>query len=153
MEEEVKNTQLKKLKDRIPYDEDIFESDLWLKCHDIYFDEKLDKDFRKEKAQQFYLDHKEKMKFPVLWKEKWDCFNDLAIPYWENRKAFMSELMNDASSIGEKWFKGIRTMSSDEIESHDFIKTMLIAYKVKFIDKSKKEIYIEVKDYIGGEIE
>ena len=32
-------------------------------------------------------------------------------------------------------------------------KTMLIAYKVKFIDKSKKEIYIEVKDYIGGEIE
>ena len=97
--------------------EDIFESDLWLKCHDIYFDEKLDKDFRKEKAQQFYLDHKEKMKFPVLWKEKWDCFNDLAIPYWENRKAFMSELMNDASSIGEKWFKGIRTMSSEEIES------------------------------------
>ena len=65
------------------------------------------------------------MKFPVLWEEKWDCFNDLAIPYWENRKAFMSELMNDASSIGEKWFKGIRTMSSEEIESHDFIKTML----------------------------
>ena len=27
MEEEVKNTQLKKLKDRIPYDEDIFESE------------------------------------------------------------------------------------------------------------------------------
>lgn len=35
----------------------------------------------------------------------------------------------------------------------NFIKTMLIAYKVKFIDKAKKEIYIEVKDYIGGEIE
>ena len=35
----------------------------------------------------------------------------------------------------------------------DFIKTMLIAYKVKFIDKAKKEVYIEVKDYIGGEIE
>lgn len=27
MEEEIKNTQLKKLKDRIPYDEDIFESE------------------------------------------------------------------------------------------------------------------------------
>ena len=26
-------------------------------------------------------------------------------------------------------------------------------YKVKFIEKKKKEIYIEVKDYIGGEIE
>ena len=105
--------------------EDIFENELWLKCHDIYFNEKLDKASRKEKAQQFYLDNKEEMQFDVLWPEKWDCFNDLAIPYWENRKAFMSELMNDASSIGEKWFKSIRTMSSEEIENHKFIKTML----------------------------
>ncbi len=35
----------------------------------------------------------------------------------------------------------------------NFIKTMFVAYKVKFIDKARKEIYIEVKDYIGGEIE
>ena len=65
------------------------------------------------------------MKFPVLWEEKWDCFNDLAIPYWENRQAFMSEMMNDATSIGEKWFKSVRTQSKEEIENHTFIKTML----------------------------
>lgn len=105
--------------------EDIFEGDLWQQCHDIYFDEKLNKDERKEKAHQFYLDHIENMKFKTLWDEKWDCFNDLAIKYWENRKAFMSELMNDASSIGEKWFKSFRTMSSDEIEEHLFKKTLL----------------------------
>lgn len=105
--------------------EDIFESDLWQQCHDIYFDEKLNKDERKEKAKQFYEDHKEEMQFPVWWPEKWDCFNDLAIKYWEDRKAFMSELMNDASSIGEKWFKSVRTMSSEEIEQHRFLKTML----------------------------
>ena len=28
MEEEIKNTQLDKLKDRIPYDEDIFENEI-----------------------------------------------------------------------------------------------------------------------------
>lgn len=105
--------------------EDIFESDLWKQCHDIYFSEKLTKEERKTKAQEFYNLNKEKMIFPVLWQEKWDCFTDLAIPYWENRKAFFSELMNDASSIGEKWFKSVRTQTKEEIENHDFIKTML----------------------------
>lgn len=32
----------------------------------------------------------------------------------------MSEKMNDASSIGEKWFKSIRTQSVEEIEDHIF---------------------------------
>ena len=105
--------------------EDIFESDLWQQCHDIYFDEKLNKGERKLKAKQFYEAHKEEMQFPVWWPEKWDCFNDLAIKYWEDRKAFMSELMNDASSIGEKWFKSVRTQTKEEIEQHRFLKTML----------------------------
>lgn len=105
--------------------EDIFESDLWQQCHDIYFDEKLNKDERKDKAKQFYEDHKEEMQFSVWWHEKWDCFNDLAVKYWENRVAFMSELMNDASSIGEKWFKSVATQTKEEIENHDFVKTML----------------------------
>ena len=105
--------------------EDKFKPGLWLQCHDIYFDEKLNKDERKEKAKQFYEDHKEEMQFPVWWPEKWNCFNDLAIKYWEDRKAFMSELMNDASSIGEKWFKSVRTQTKKEIETHDFVKTML----------------------------
>lgn len=105
--------------------EDIFESPLWEQCHDIYFDEKLNEDERKDKAHQFYLDHKEEMKFETWWDEKWDCFLDLAIKYWENRAAFMSELMNDASSIGEKWFKSVATRTKEEIEDHVFTKTML----------------------------
>lgn len=103
--------------------EDIFESDLWLQCKKLYFDDKDENS--KETAKQFYKEHKEEMKFKVLWEEKWDCFNDLAIPYWENRISFMSELMNDATSIGEKWFKSIRTQPKEEIEEHTFIKTML----------------------------
>lgn len=105
--------------------EDIFESPLWSECHDIYFNEKLDKDLRKATAEQFYRNHKTEMQFPVWWPEKWDCFNDLAVKYWEDRRSFMSELMNDASSIGEKWFRSVRTQTSEEIEEHEFIKTML----------------------------
>lgn len=103
--------------------ETILEGDLWLKCKSIYFDSKI-KD-RKEKAYRFYKDHIEEMKFNTLWEEKWDCFNDIALLYWENRKAFMSELMNDASNIGVKWFKSLATETREEIEQHHFIKSML----------------------------
>ena len=103
--------------------EDIFESDLWLQCKKLYFNDKDNNS--KETAKNFYEEHREEMQFSVLWKEKWDCFNDLAIPFWENRMSFMSELMNDASSIGEKWFKSVRTQNSEEIEEHTFTKTML----------------------------
>lgn len=103
--------------------DDIFSSDLWLQCKKLYFNDKDDNS--KETAKNFYEGHREDMQFSVLWEEKWDCFNDLAVPYWENRMAFMSELMNDASSIGEKWFKSVRTQSAEEIEEHTFKKTML----------------------------
>lgn len=103
--------------------DDIFESNLWLQCKALYFDDKLEDS--KAHAKEFYEINKENMKFPILWEEKWDLFDDIAISFWENRSAFMSEMMNDASSIGEKWFKSNRTQPTVEIEEHDFIKTML----------------------------
>lgn len=103
--------------------EDIFESDLWIQCKKIYFNDK-DED-SKETAREFYINNKEEMKFPTLWDEKWDCFNDLAIPYWENRISFMSELMNDASSIGEKWFKSVREEHKEFFDDINYSKTML----------------------------
>ncbi|KEH95739.1 terminase [Clostridium botulinum C/D str. BKT12695] len=103
--------------------EDIFESKLWLQCKKIYFNDKIHNP--KEEAKEFYEQNYEEMKFPVLWEEKWDCFSDLAIPYWENRISFMSELMNDATSIGEKWFKSNVVQITEEIEEHNFIKTIL----------------------------
>ena len=103
--------------------DDIFESPLWAKCKEIYFDDSLEDS--KAAAQEFYQENFEEMKFPVLWEEKWDCFNDLAIPYWENRQAFMSEMMNNASEIGLRWFRSVRTQTVEEIEEHDFKKTIL----------------------------
>ena len=103
--------------------EDILEAPLWRKCRSLYFNNKDEN--RKETAYKFYLDNIEEMRFKTLWSEKWDCFKDLAVIYWENRKAFMSELMNDATSIGEKWFKGVRTAPREEIEANRFTKTLL----------------------------
>lgn len=103
--------------------DDIFNSTLWRECKKIYFNDSIENS--RKAAENFYNEHKVEMHFNVLWEEKWDCFKDLAIPYWENRMSFMSELMNDATSIGEKWFKSILTKSKEEIEEHKFIKTML----------------------------
>ena len=101
----------------------LFESDLWLKCKKLYFDDKDDNS--KETARKFYKDNYKDMKFPVLWEEKWDCFNDLAIPYWENRISFMSEMMNDATSIGEKWFKSVRTEHEEYFKDFTYTKNLL----------------------------
>ncbi|UVX98855.1 MAG: Terminase [Bacteriophage sp.] len=103
--------------------DDIFESDLWLECKKIYFDDKIEDP--QIQARKFYEKHKEEMKYPVLWEEKWDFFSDIAVKYWTNRKSFMSEKMNDASTLGVRWFKAIRTQAEEEIEDHTFLKTML----------------------------
>lgn len=58
--------------------EEIFDSDLWLECKRLYFNDKDENP--KQTAKNFYENHKEEMKFEVLWEEKWNCFNDLAIP-------------------------------------------------------------------------
>lgn len=103
--------------------DDIFESNLWLQCKKIYFDDKIEDP--QIQARKFYDKHIDKMKYPLLWEEKWDFFNDIAVKYWTNRKSFMSEKMNDASTLGVRWFKAIRTQSEEEIEDHTFLKTML----------------------------
>lgn len=103
--------------------DDIFESNLWLECKKIYFDDKIEDP--QIQARKFYDKHIDEMKYPLLWEEKWDFFNDIAVKYWTNRKSFMSEKMNDASTLGVRWFKAIRTQSEEEIEDHTFLKTML----------------------------
>jgi predicted phage terminase large subunit-like protein len=103
--------------------DDIFESDLWLECKKIYFDDKIEDP--QIQARKFYEKHIDEMKYPLLWEEKWDFFSDIAVKYWTNRKSFMSEKMNDASTLGVRWFKAIRTQAEEEIEDHTFLKTML----------------------------
>ena len=65
------------------------------------------------------------MKFPILWDEFWDCL-DMALSYYENPTSFKQEVQGDVDSIGEKYFKTIRTEKRCDIETHNFTKTMLL---------------------------
>ncbi|NMA23590.1 MAG: hypothetical protein GX938_08830 [Spirochaetales bacterium] len=94
----------------------------WSEFKKIYFDSKL-KD-AVAYAKEYYYQNQDKMQFPVLWADKWDCLS-LAIAYYEDSISFKQELQNDASKIGEKWFKSNRTQPKEEIESNNFKKTML----------------------------
>ena len=88
-----------------------------------------------------------KKKIDKLFKnDKWKLYL-----YYKNQ--FIKRLyVDDSEQVFSTAYK-VNIYLKRHIFGSDFIKTMFIAYKVKFIDKVKKEIYIEVKDYIGGEIE
>lgn len=97
-------------------------SQLWKQFGNIYKSDKLQDS--KAAAIEFYYQHENDMKFDTIWPDKYKC-EVLAIKYFTNPIAFKQEYMNDASKIGEKWFKSIATQSESEIENHNFIKTML----------------------------
>ena len=103
--------------------DEYFNSGLWLEFKKILNNYKNEN--RLEDAKEFYYQHQEEMQFPTLWSEFWDCL-ELALDYFENPNSFKQEVQGDVDSIGEKWFKTIRTETRKEIEKHNFIKTMLI---------------------------
>ncbi len=112
--------------------DDIFKQPLWEECRKLLYNPKDDNP--QETAKKFYLNNYDEMQFTVLWPEKWDCFEDLALDYWKNRKTFMSEKMNDATSIGEKWFTSYRDMRKAEIERNIFIKTALLLIQHQLLE-------------------
>ncbi|MBZ9615308.1 hypothetical protein [Clostridium estertheticum] len=100
-----------------------FDTGLWKKFKDILFNFKIETHL--EDAKEFYWQHADEMKFPMLWSEYWDCL-DIAMQYYENPSSFKQEVQGDINSIGEKWFKTIATETRIEIEAHKFRKTMLL---------------------------
>lgn len=102
--------------------DEYFNTGLWKQFKDTLFNFKNES--RLEDAKEFYWKHENKMTFPLLWDEFWDCL-DMALSYYENPSSFKQEVQGDVDSIGEKWFKGVRTEPKIEIETHNFIKTML----------------------------
>lgn len=99
-----------------------FNNGLWLQFKGILFNFKNENHL--EDAKEFYWKHEKEMEYPMLWSEFWDCL-DMAMSYYENPSSFKQEVQGDVNSIGEKWFKSIRTQSEDEIEEHTFKKTIL----------------------------
>ena len=103
--------------------DEYFSNGLWEEFRKIYFDNSL-QDSQSE-AKEFYYKHENEMKYETIWPDKYDCL-ELAIDYYNDPVGFKQEMMNDASKIGERKFKSIRTETPEIIESHKFIKTMLL---------------------------
>lgn len=104
--------------------DEYFHSGLWEQFRVIYFNDKLQDP--ESAAKEFYFQHEKEMQYSTIWPDKFDCL-DTAIDYYTNSEAFKQEAMNDASHIGDKWFKSNRVESAEEIENHNFEKTMLCA--------------------------
>ena len=104
--------------------DDLYNNGLWNEFKKLYFNDN-DKD-SEATAKEFYYQHESEMQYSVSWPDKWNCL-DLAIAYYVDEVSFKQELQNDASKIGIKWFSSIRTQSTEDIENHTFIKTLLIA--------------------------
>ena len=103
--------------------DEFFNSGLWLEFKTIL--NNLKNECRLADAKEFYYQHEEETKFNTLWSEFWDCL-ELALDYYENPNSFKQEVQGDVDAIGEKWFKQMHTETREEIEQHEFIKTMLI---------------------------
>jgi len=104
-------------------DEYFEEHDHWQQFKKILFNTKIEANDKDKILQDYYYDNIDQMQFPTIW-EKYNCYK-LAIKYFTKRTAFLQELMCDCENVGEKWFKSIRKISREEIESNLFIKTML----------------------------
>ena len=103
--------------------DELFTTGSWREFKSILFNFKNNE--RLEDAKEFYWSNQDKMKFPILWEEFWDCL-DMALSYYENPTSFKQEVQGDVNSIGEKWFKRSNTEPRETIETHDFIKTMIV---------------------------
>jgi len=97
---------------------------LWTEFKTKYFDAK--NPYAQIDAKDFYISNEEDMSFTVLWPDKYTSF-DLALMYYSDPRGFKSEVMNDASKIGEKIFHQIKSIPENEMESQrdKYIKTIL----------------------------
>lgn len=103
--------------------DEYFNSGLWLEFKNTLNNFKNEN--RLYDAKEFYYEHQNEMQFKTLWSEFWNCL-ELALDYFENPNSFKQEVQGDVDAIGEKWFKRINTEPRKVIESHEFIKTMII---------------------------
>lgn len=103
--------------------DEYFSKGLWEEFRKIYFDSSLQDS--KAAANEFYYQHEKEMQYKNIWQDKYDCLKQ-ATKYFNDPVGFKQEMMNDASKIGERKFKSIRTETPEIIENHSFVKTMLL---------------------------
>ena len=104
--------------------DEYFEKNIyWQHYKILLFNDRIDKEDKDIMLKEYYTKYRSEMIFPTIW-EKYEC-DKLAQKFFSKRTAFMQELMCDCQNVGNKWFKSIRTQSTEDIEDHIFTKTML----------------------------
>ena len=103
--------------------DEYFHTGPWEEFNKIFFDDKK-KDSVSD-AKEFFYQHEEEMKYRTVWDAKYTPL-DTALDYYNSPIAFRQELCNDASRIGERWFTSVKSQTTEEIEAHEFSKTILV---------------------------
>lgn len=96
---------------------------LWSEFKKIYFNPK--NPYAQIDAKDFYDSHEDYMSFEFLWPDKYTPI-DLALMYYSDPKGFKSEIMNDPSNIGSRIFHQIKTISKEEMESVEYLRTIMV---------------------------
>ena len=120
--------------------DELFNEGLWLEFKKLLTN-KYD-DNRLDTAKKFYYENEEEMKYPLLWSDYWDCL-DYALDYYSNPASFNQEVQARLDSNGQKKFTTTITETPEQIEAHDFVKTMLVIDPAGTKNKvsSKKNYY------------
>lgn len=126
--------------------DELFNSGHWIEFKKLLTDK--NNEFRLDYAKEYYLQNKAEMQYPMLWQSYWDCL-DIALSYFENPVSFRQEMQGDVDNIGEKRFKTIITESAEEIENHEFKKTMLVVDPAGSGTKGNRDYYAFVVGSVG----
>lgn len=122
----LKDPQYKSIVGRAILVDDIdkmFANEYWTRFKEIYYDNK--NQYAEADAKSYYYENEDRMKFPVLWEDKWHPL-EMVIKYFSDSIAFKQEMMNDASILtGSKCFFNIKKMKRQEMEQLEFEKTMI----------------------------
>lgn len=93
----------------------------WMKVKEILSN--IENQYAIEDAEDYYLEHREEMEFPVIWK-KFECLQ-LFKDWLENPVAFKKEIQCDIYNLGEKRIHSLSAIPEMAIESIPFNKTIL----------------------------
>ncbi|ANC77185.1 hypothetical protein ABE65_010375 [Fictibacillus phosphorivorans] len=103
--------------------DEMFSNEYWKRFKEIYYDNK--NTYAEADSKIYYDENEGKMKFPVLWEDKWHPL-EMAIKYFSDPVSFKQEMMNDATLLtGSKCFFNIKKMKRKEVEELEFEKTMI----------------------------
>lgn len=96
----------------------------WQKCFAIMRTKNAGNNRAIYEAEDYYLEHKAEMDFPLLWKDNYNCFS-LAKEYYSDVTSFKQERQCDVRNLGQKRIRELTSISAEKMEEQNFTRTIL----------------------------